>query len=266
MKKLLFVLLLISLLFITSCVGQVNRLPQDGSLFPDPIIVTPPFNLWMNTNFLGQVWNFQSIDGTCFTYMNINQVPPSNYYPTGSIDLHISKSSALCYWSPGDAGAVIDFVLSPYDGWLGSFNSKGWVAYFPGGSPFWCPYNPCSQQVQPSSSAVPMPYMAVPAPTLAAGSTVIYDTSYAVWFYNGGNFDAFDIGPPANPFVPWKTIFSIDFTYSTTGWARVEAFEGTCGHEIWYYSSRGIERIEFPNDGSASCIPNPPGTTIVRTN
>lgn len=207
---------------------------------------------YLNTSMIGQTWTFRSEDGLCTAWIQVLLPPPSNYYPPGSIMLRFTKSSPQCYWGPGISAAWIDFVLSPSSD--GSLFSMGWVAHFPDGLPIWAPYTPYASEVK-APSGQPVPYMIVPPPSLAAGQSLVYDTSYNRWDFNGDNFNSFVSGPPvAN--VSWKTVF-------TAG--QSEQFEGACGHEIWtFIADRGIESIAFPNDRSAGCTANPSGTTLHR--
>jgi hypothetical protein len=266
-RKFTCFLSLLSALIIPGCGGKIVhldpasvRLPVDDPTPPlaTPTPAPPPINPYLNASMIGQVWIFQNAAQTCTTTIHVNAPPLSNYYPAGSIVLNITKSGADCYWTPGTENASIDFVLSPMPD--GSYNSLGWVAYFPTVLPSWSPYHTYASEVQAPAGS-PTPYMIVPPPSLDANSTLIYETSYNRWDYNGQNFNSFVSGSPvAN--VYWKTVF-----YMLNGQAISDQREGICGHEKWTFAAnRGLVSIEFPNDGDVTCVTNLQFTTIFRVN
>jgi len=249
MTKAVFFILALSVL--AGCGGAVQSAvpiqPKDSVI---------PVNPYLNASMIGQTWVFQNADATCTTTYRLKPAPSSSYFPAGSIVLNITKSSADCYWAYGTDQASIDFVLSPLAD--GSFNSLGWVAHFPGALPDWSPFHVYSQQVQTPAGAA-TPYMIVPAPTLDASSSIVIETTYDRWDFNGQNFNSFISGPPVAT-VYWKTAF-----YVVNGDAVSEQWEGVCGHEKWTFAPyRGLIAVEFPNDGSPSCPALPPNTSIHR--
>lgn len=255
------VLLVVALsVLAVSCGGQ-PRIPVGDPVprtTPTPPPVAAAFNSYFNSSMIGQVWLFQNADASCTTTYHVNAPPPSNYYPAGSIVLNITKSSAACYWAYGTDQASVDFVLSPLID--GSFQSKGWVSYFPTVIPNWSPWHIYASQVQTPSGAL-TPYMIVPPPTLTASSSIVMETSYNRWDFGGQNFNSFVTASPAAN-VYWKTSF-----YMQGANAVSEQWEGTCGHEKWTFSAnRGLIALEFPNDTSISCTPLSPSNFITRIN
>jgi hypothetical protein len=263
-SKILPLFFLISLTIFLGCGGNVNhspnvvRLPVDN---PPPLATptpAPPLNPYLNTSMIGQVWVFQNADKTCTTTIHVNAPPPSNYYPSGSVVLNITKTGAECYWTPGTENASVDFVLSPMSD--GSYRSPGWVSYFPTALPDWSPYHIYASEVQGPQGA-PAPYLIVPPPSLDANSTMVIETSYNRWDFNGQNFNSFISGPPVAS-VYFKTVF-----FMRNGKAISDQREGKCGHEVWTLEAgKGITSIEFPNDGDVTCASNPASTTIFRVN
>jgi hypothetical protein len=216
---------------------------------------------------IGQTWTFKSSDGLCTTWIDILPGPVSSYYPTGTINLHYSKSSSQCYWDRGSTGTSIDFLVSPVKD--GSFFSKGWVVY---GQVKWCPFNPCSQEIQKPSSAPYTPYMIIP-PVNFTG-TLDQTTSYDRfdWPSSSANFQSF-ISMTPSATVYWRQRFIID---PVTGELTAEAWEGACGHErAKAKPGTGYYSIEDPNDGSPEqqnlypgvvCTPNPSSVFLTRIN
>jgi hypothetical protein len=242
--------IIVFLLVLVGCGGKSSPMaPAEAAI---------PRNQYLNTGMIGQVWIFQNADASCTTTYHVNAPPASNYFSAGSIVLNITKSSAACYWAYGTDKASIDFVLSPLPD--GSFRSMGWISYFPTVLPDWSPFHVYASQVQTPAGS-PTPYMIVPPPALDANSSIVSETSYNRWDFNGQNFNSFVSGPAvAN--VYWKTAF-----YMQNGNAISEQWEGVCGHEKWTFApNRGLIAVEFPGDGSASCVPLPPSTAISRIN
>lgn len=227
-----------------------------GSFVPAKPQSTIPQNQFLNSGMIGQVWVFHNADKSCTTTIHINAAPASNYFTADSIILNFTKSGASCYWAAGTDNASVDFVLSPMPD--GSYRSMGWVAYFPTVLPSWAPSHIYASQVQAPAGG-PTPYMIVPPPSISAASSIVMETSYNRWDYSGQNFNSFVNGTPvAN--VYWKTSF-----YMQNGNAISEQWEGVCGHEKWTFTAnRGLVSIEFPNDGSPSCLSNPAATSIFR--
>lgn len=248
--------LFFTLLFV-GCGGSLKPVAAPTAS-PTPAASAIPVNPYLNAAMIGQVWILRNADASCTTTYHVNAAPPSNYYPAGSIVLNITKSSAFCYWAYGTDKASVDFVLSPLPD--GSFRSMGWVAYFPTDVPDWSPYHVYASQVQTPAGAL-TPYMIVPPPTLDANSSIVTETSYNRWDFNGQNFNSFVTGAPAAN-VYWKTSF-----YMQGATAVSEQWEGICGHEKWTFAvNRGLISVEFPNDGSGTCAALPPSTSITRVN
>lgn len=217
----------------------------------------PTGNPYLNTSMIGKTFTLQNDDHSCTTWIDVRQPPASDYYPSGSIMLHISKSAPACYWSPGDPQASINFIVSPLGD--GSLYSPGWVIYFGGAVPAWvpCHVSPCSSQVQAPAGAATA-YLFVPPAALDDHTFQFIDTSYDRWDQAGENFNRFISGDPAAN-VHWKTAF-----YKKNGLAVAEAWEGQCGHEIWSWDLLGPKFIQFPNDGSPGCMASPASSVLTR--
>lgn len=270
------IIILILALVIVGCGGQATQAPIKAPVVnnttsipswickncPPPIATQPGMNTYFNSLMIGQIWTFQDSAGR-LTFYNLKQVPPSNYYPNGSINMNITKNDPNTYWLIGVPDASIDFILTPMAD--SSYQSLGWVLYFPTTVPSWlpCHASPCSEEAQPPAGSA-TPYLIVPPASLKLNQPLTTETSYNRWDSTGINLDSFISGAPSAK-VYWKTIFSL----RSDGYAVSEQWEGDCGHEVWYFKAGlGLVRVESPNDGhgvvGVTCPGNDPSTTINR--
>jgi hypothetical protein len=243
---------------ITSCGGGSPAARSTSGVQPtgttDPG-TPPPFNPYFNSDMIGQTWALYTADGKCKTFFSVEQIPPSTYYPLGSINLHIAKLAGAagqpCYWAATVPDAAIEFILSQMQN--GAFNSPGWFFHAPDGLPSWwpCRTDPCSQEIKATIAVSPTPYQIVPPPDLQHDQVIDSgDTAYTVWNAAGMNWTDFTSGQFHASGQYWRTKFYM-VNDPVWGWLAVsEQFEADCGHERWYWKAGvGLIRIESPNDG-----------------
>lgn len=269
----LYVVVLLCCCCLAACGGggfaQINRLPKDN---PGPIqnvnpplppgtVPNPPVNPVFNAGMAGQVWTFLDTANNCNTFYTVSRPPASNWFPSNSLTLTITKSDTACYWAGTVPGAFIDFILAPDS--TGAYYSPGWVFHVPAPPVWWpCRTSLCAEFVTTTAGNSATAYMFVPPPGLQPGQTITYGpTAYDIYNQENSSDLNFLGGPVHARNQYWMTKFYkvSDPVYGTL--TVSEQYEGAslataCGHELGYWHEDdgsgkfvGLVRTESPNDG-----------------
>jgi hypothetical protein len=255
-------------------VGCGGSMPKPAPANPGPVAApfACPVNSASATCVTGQQVFSGSMTGRMVfqngngqqTFIDVEKAPASDFLASGSLVLHYTKTACAAYWAIGTCDAEVWFVISPVSD--GSWIAAASLINFPTDVPAWAGHHLTTQNyVTPKGS--PAPYLIVPAGAVA-GKTDSRVTSYL-------RFDRYDeltynsvISGAALAQVFWRTDSYLESVTTPvySGPALVsEQWEGTCGHEKWYFApGLGLVKVQPINDGSAGCVPEDPALTMSR--
>jgi hypothetical protein len=178
--------------------------------------------------------------------------------------MHITKTACEAYWAIGACDAETWFVLSPVAD--GSWIAAASLINFPTELPAWVGGHHLTTQDYVTPEGSPTPYLIVPAGAVA-GKMDSRVTSYL-------RYDGYDeltynsvVSATATAQVFWRTDSYLESVTTPvySGPALVsEQWEGTCGHEKWYFApGLGLVKVVSLNDGSG-CVATDPALSMSR--